>query len=294
MKSEQLKKGSLYTRKEIGLIYLPETGRPKGGNWDTGYVRPEGTDDLIIFMTIGMPGRSNLDYGDRYDESTETVTWYGKPRSHSGQPTFQKIFSGELKPHFFARWDDGDPFTYLGEGKVIGYEDGHTYKNKTGKVYTTIQLKINLRDAGEILLAQLVEKESSIESSFALEKHLEDFIIKNWSSTELSQEYDLYEKDGNKQQIRTDTGPLDILAISKDKKEYLVIELKRDRASDVVVGQTQRYMGWVIRELAKNGERVKGCIIGLNDDLSLRNALLAAPNIKFLKYRLKFDLISSE
>jgi RecB family endonuclease NucS len=38
---------------------------------------------------------------------------------------------------------------------------------------------------------------------------------------------------------------MDILAISKDRSRLLVIELKRGRASDAVVGQIQRYMGFV-------------------------------------------------
>ena len=40
------KKGSKYTRVDIGWICLPETGRPAGGDWDTGYVRIE--DKLIV------------------------------------------------------------------------------------------------------------------------------------------------------------------------------------------------------------------------------------------------------
>ena len=46
------------------------------------------------------------------------------------------------------------------------------------------------------------------------------------------------------------TGYMDILAISKDKSEFLVIELKKGRASDEVLGQIQRYMGHVKTELA--------------------------------------------
>ena len=34
----------------------------------------------------------------------------------------------------------------------------------------------------------------------------------------------------------SDTGPIDVLAVSKDKKELLVLELRRGRASDAVVG----------------------------------------------------------
>ena len=42
--------------------------------------------------------------------------------------------------------------------------------------------------------------------------------------------------------ISSDTGPIDILAISKDKKTLLVVELKKGRVSDNVVGQIQRYI----------------------------------------------------
>jgi hypothetical protein len=47
---------------------------------------------------------------------------------------------------------------------------------------------------------------------------------------------------------------IDILAISKDKTELLVVELKKGRASDMVVGQIQRYMGYVLEELAETNQ----------------------------------------
>jgi restriction system protein len=67
--------------------------------------------------------------------------------------------------------------------------------------------------------------------AFVMEKHLEDFLVHNWSQTELGKDFDIYEEEGVVvgQQYVTDTGPLDILAISKDKKRLLVIELKKGR-----------------------------------------------------------------
>jgi restriction system protein len=129
-------------------------------------------------------------------------------------------------------------------------------------------------------------------SAFALEKHLEDFLIFNWSQTELAKKYDLVTDEGEvvAQQYQSDTGPIDILAISKDKKEYLVVELKKGRTSDVVVGQTLRYMGFVKNELAVNGESVRGVIIALEDDLRLRNALSMVPAIDFFRYKIDFKL----
>ena len=92
------------------------------------------------------------------------------------------------------------------------------------------------------------------------------------------------------QQFPSDTGPLDILAISKDKKELLVVELKKGRVSDNVVGQIQRYMGYVKEELAEEGQIVKGVIIGLDDDLKIRRALSVASNIEFYRYQVNFTL----
>lgn len=130
-------------------------------------------------------------------------------------------------------------------------------------------------------------------SSFALEKHLEEFLIANWSKTELAKNYDIFEEDGQVigQQYETDTGRIDILAISKDRKELLVIELKRGRASDVVVGQIQRYMGFVKEELCEPGQSVHGLIIGLDDDLRIRRALSVTQGIDFYRYEIGFRLI---
>ena len=127
---------------------------------------------------------------------------------------------------------------------------------------------------------------------FALEIHLEEFLLKNWESTEFGKNYDLLEEEGElvAQQFPTDTGPIDILAISKDKKELLVIELKKGKASDVVVGQIQRYMGYVIDDIAEENQIVKGAIVALEDDLRLRRALSVANDIEFFKYKVDFEL----
>ena len=130
-------------------------------------------------------------------------------------------------------------------------------------------------------------------SAFALEKHLEDFLVKNWKQTSLGKNYDIYEEDGELvgQQYPSDTGPIDILAISKDKKTMLVIELKRGRTSDVVVGQVQRYMGYVKEELLEQNQTVKGLIIGLEADNKLKRALSVCQNIEFYRYQIDFKLI---
>jgi restriction system protein len=121
----------------------------------------------------------------------------------------------------------------------------------------------------------------------AREKHLESFLVSNWSLTDLGKQYDIYAEDGELvgQQYPTDTGPIDILAISKDNKELLVMELKKGRVSDNVVGQIQRYMVYVLETLAEPQQTVKGVIIGLEEDSKIRWVLKVAPNIEFIDIR---------
>jgi restriction system protein len=130
-------------------------------------------------------------------------------------------------------------------------------------------------------------------SAFALEKHLEDFLVQNWTQTDLGKEYDIFEEEGERvgQQYPTDTGAIDILAISKDKKRLLVVELKKGRASDAVVGQALRYMGYVQEELAEAGQAVTGVIIALEDDQRIRRALAVVPSINFYRYQISFKLL---
>jgi restriction system protein len=124
--------------------------------------------------------------------------------------------------------------------------------------------------------------------AFALEKHLQEFLVENWSHTELGRDFDIYEGG---EQYETDTGPLDILAVSKDKARLLVVELKKGRASDAVVGQTLRYMSYVQEMLAENGQLVHGMIIALEDDQRIRRALAMTKNIEFYRYEVSFRLV---
>ena len=293
----EFKRGSEYTRKSIGEICYPGVGRPAGGNWDTGYtsLKPPLENNLIVFMNIGFPGRLGLDFPNQYDDEKKLITWYGKPNAHSGQKLIQKIINKEITPHFFARWDNNPEFIYLGIGKVIRYQDGVSIPGDDRK---TIEFHLTVDDIGEIFkgtplkqVDELISEETALPSSnlqmssFALEKTLEEYIVQNWSSTIFAENYNFIER-----QYQTNTGPLDILARSKDENEYLVIELKRDLASDVVVGQTLRYMGFIKSNLAENNEAVKGCIVANKADRGLKNALSAIDSIDLYEYSIEFTM----
>ena len=129
--------------------------------------------------------------------------------------------------------------------------------------------------------------------AFAMEKHLEAFLVANWNQTLLSKDFSIYEEDGEPvgQQYATDAGPIDVLAISKNKKRLLVVELKRGRATDVVVGQVLRYMGFIKEQIAEADQTVEGVIIALDDDQKMRWALLSVPSISFYRYEISFKLV---
>lgn len=154
-------------------------------------------------------------------------------------------------------------------------------------------IKDNIEDSEEA-----EEQDTSTEltrvdkNSFVLEKHLEDFLIANWESTELGKLYDLIEEDGNmvSQQYPTkEIGNIDLLVREKERGDYVVIELKKGRTSDATVGQLTRYMGWVKKHKA-GGNKVKGIVIAGSQDERLKYALEMVPDIKFFLYRISFSL----
>ncbi len=185
------------------------------------------------------------------------------------------------------------------QNRLNGEEFTSELRNSLGSIGTVANLGKYSSEIDQLIAGNhtntVYSMNSDVEdaSVFALEKHLEDFLIANWQSTELSKSYEIYEVEGDLvgQQFPTDTGPIDILAISRDKSELLVIELKKGRVRAVVVGQTQRYMGFVLAELAEPGQKVKGLIIGLDEDLRLKRALSVTQNIEFYRYQVDFKLV---
>lgn len=215
-----------------------------------------------------------------------------------------KYFVGEVQSEYRYVPDANQPHqrqVHWLDDMIDRSDMSDALRNSTGSIGTVCQIS-KYRDEleglikGEVPKSILFSSDETVEDPavFALEKHLEDFLVTNWSQTPLGKDYDIYQEEDNiGRQFPTDTGPIDILAISKDKQEVLVVELKKGRASDSVVGQIQRYMGYIAEEIAEDNQRVRGVIIALEDDLRIRRALKVAPNIDFYKYEVRFDLIKS-
>lgn len=128
-------------------------------------------------------------------------------------------------------------------------------------------------------------------NAFILEKYLEEFIVSNFD-TIFKGELKIFEDaDGNdSQQYFTDIGSIDILAVELKSRSFVVIELKKGRPSDKVVGQVLRYMGWIKKNLCTNGQAVKGLVICREYDPKLSYALEMTDNIDVRYYSVSFEL----
>ena len=116
---------------------------------------------------------------------------------------------------------------------------------------------------------------SIAEEGFGLELDLELTLMERWSETPFGAEY-----ESPVRQHQSDTGPIDLLAEAKDKSHFLILELKRDKASDKALGQLQRYMGYVLSELCTSTQHVRGVIVAQRPYKALENALLVNPSIE--------------
>ena len=129
------------------------------------------------------------------------------------------------------------------------------------------------------------------EASFALEEHLEEFMEANWSSIDFGRPLRVWtDADGEwGRQYRTDVGTIDFLCEDVASNEMVVVELKRGKSSDRVVGQILRYMGWVREQLA-NDRGVSGIIITHEYDDQVRYAIAELPKVEAWTYQVSFTL----
>jgi hypothetical protein len=127
---------------------------------------------------------------------------------------------------------------------------------------------------------------------FALEVFLEEFILTNWEGIDWGRPLELWESETGElgHQLGTPVGRLDFLCRDTATDALVVVELKRGRPSDTVVGQAARYMGWVRAHLATENQRVEGIIVAHEQELRLAYAVAAVPGLSILTYTVDFSL----
>jgi hypothetical protein len=148
-------------------------------------------------------------------------------------------------------------------------------------------------DVGSDLTIGAEEVEDPIE--FGLEKYLEEFIVTNFD-TIFRKRLALYSSpdlDVSAHQFQTDVGTIDILAREVATGDFVVIELKKGRSSDKVVGQLLRYMGWVTENLCDSSQKVRGVIICKDADDKLNYSLKMMPSVSVQYFKIDFRLQDS-
>lgn len=129
------------------------------------------------------------------------------------------------------------------------------------------------------------------EARFVLESHLEEFIEANFAHVNFGRRLELYQDEDNTgRQFPTSIGSVDLLARDVDSGEFIVIELKKNRTDDQVVGQILRYMGWVREHMAGAGGSVSGIIIVPEVSDRLRYALRMVSNVRLFTYSVSFGV----
>jgi len=102
---------------------------------------------------------------------------------------------------------------------------------------------------------------------------------------------ELYEEDpeSSGSQYQTSVGRIDFLTKDRGTGDFVVIELKRGKATDSALSQVLRYMGWVKENLAKE-KNVRGLILAEGIDDKLKFAIKFVPNVKVLTYKILLQI----
>jgi hypothetical protein len=153
--------------------------------------------------------------------------------------------------------------------------------------------KIEPAAAPDLEVDETPEEDVGIQN-FAFERHLEEFLIANWTNLDFAAAWELITNDDGQivsSQYVTDVGRIDILVREKKTKDYVVIELKKNRATEVVVGQIRKYLGWINENLAQPKKvKAKGVIIVPAESEDLKYALRGMDDIKALLYSVTFSV----
>jgi hypothetical protein len=132
-------------------------------------------------------------------------------------------------------------------------------------------------------LEELPEEEiDEVPPSISRETDLRDYLANN--PQRLEKGLKLVGKE-----YATDIGSIDLLC-EDPKGKLVVVETKKGRESDRVVGQILRYMGW----LGKHMERkVRGIIVVSEPNERLEYALHATRDVQLKFYKVKFEIADS-
>jgi len=189
--------------------------------------------DNVVFYLGGREGQKFLGTCALASAYRKLSKQEKKKLSH-GSPFFQanhgvKITDVEV-------WDTPRPIHPLIEGL------GFIANPRVWGTYLQGGVRAISEDDYNLIISGKLTQEAGIRDAaqFALEKYLKEFIVSNWKRIDFGARLQLYkDKDGNTgENFATTVGYPDLLCVDKDTGDLVVIELKKGRESDKVVGQT--------------------------------------------------------
>lgn len=265
------------------------------------------------------------------DEKIELKTRLDQILERSGKYRIEGLGKGlttsilvDLNPMKYATWNNKTDMGLEALGMVPQFQRGDTMGDKYLKVLKSIKSIKDLKPdlnyieidhllhivsaeeegisaVSDIILGnnEIIETLESITAEgnkmeFAMEEYLEEFIQNNFEKIDFGTKLELFQdEENNGRQYVTPIGKIDLLALDKIKRQFVVIELKKGKTSDSVIGQILRYMGWIHENMLKDeyeNYSVGGIIIANEKDEKLRFALKLTSNIELFLYKVDFKL----
>lgn len=154
----------------------------------------------------------------------------------------------------------------------VRFEDWFTYIGDTKFEMSNEKIIEYYIDMGKNKEAEkIIEFTDDIEEKETLKEALDKLLKEKLLEDALEKRPALLEEGlklvKNGRQYKTDVSNIDLLT-EKDS-QYVVVELKKAKTEDDVVGQVLRYMGWVRQNLSKT-KLVRGIIVVMKGEMTLK------------------------
>lgn len=243
------------------------------------------------------PAMNNLAYAYEKSKDYEQALYYYQLSIQSrkdGTYPYRNIFRMLKK---LKRYDEAIEFWESNKSKFSKSFQNDVDKMREAKNNTQQQiLPDDVEDENETLseppnpikeLKSSKKQNNKFSAESRLEDEIEDNINKGFGYFNLPLK--MYDNDNGygRQYIIPAIGRIDILAVNTTNNDLYVIELKRGFGDDEIVGQISRYMGWVKKNLASDGQNGLGIICVAQASDKLKYAAEANPNISIYNYSIQ-------
>lgn len=227
-------------------------------------------------------------YGGRFPEHLTRLWIVTDGKRYEAQKHHRNQIWGSLKS-----WYEGED-VHAGDTIHIKYD--FLTEETDGRVPIEVsiinrQRRFAVTPSGDVVGGVELKPEVGAQVDIQMERDLENFLANNLNLIEAELKMYVDEQGRAGRQYPTDAGTIDLLC--KKQEDFVVVELKKGRSTDSVVGQISRYIGWV-RENLSDGRGVRGIIVVHDFDPNLKYAVLAHENLELIYYEIQIKFISEE